>query len=168
MKAFGFRFLWGQSVSCIFREMWTYAWFNKKTTRVGEMTARSTRQQTLEKNEKKWKQSDVYVYRKEIEKEKHTHTKEKHKMYNRSSAKKRHKHRTVTSNGTSNEPITNKDRFACFEWSKCVHNTGNQWKLYLKEELFIWFYGDGLFTVISLSEFHSIGWSVCKQNGVVV
>jgi len=32
--------------------MWKNAWFNKKTTRVGEMTARSTRQPTLKKNEK--------------------------------------------------------------------------------------------------------------------
>jgi len=52
--------------------MWKNAWFNKKTTRVGEMTARSTRLQTLEKNKEKGNQKS-YVYRKEIKGKTHTH-----------------------------------------------------------------------------------------------
>jgi len=117
-----------QSVNCTFRKMWKNTWFNIKITRVGEITPRSTRQPTFKKNKKKVNQRD-YVYRKEMEKEKYTHTKVKNNpkhMYNRSSAKKTHKYRTATNSVTSSELITNKEGFACFEWSKCVHNAGNQ------------------------------------------
>ena len=40
-----------QSTKCIFREMWKNAWFNKKTAKVSQMTARSTRQPTLQNRE---------------------------------------------------------------------------------------------------------------------
>jgi len=54
------------------------------------LTAKSTRQPTLKKKQGE-RQSEGYVYRKEI-KEKHTHRWKKLNIYNRSSAEqKRHK-----------------------------------------------------------------------------
>jgi len=44
--------------------MWKNAWFNKKTTRVGEMTARSTRQPTLKKNKGKGNQKIMFIAKK--------------------------------------------------------------------------------------------------------
>jgi len=41
--------------------MWKNAWFNKKTTRVGEMTARLTRQSTLEKSKEKGNQKIMFM-----------------------------------------------------------------------------------------------------------
>jgi len=44
--------------------MWNNAWFNKETKRVGEMTARSSRQPTLKKNKEKGSQKIMFVAKK--------------------------------------------------------------------------------------------------------
>jgi len=44
--------------------MWKNAWFNNKTTRVGEMTARSTRQLNLEKNKEEGNETIMFIAKK--------------------------------------------------------------------------------------------------------
>jgi len=91
--------------------MWKNAWFNKETTRVGELTARSTRQPTLKKNNEEGNQKIISIAKKWKEK---THTQKK-KLEDIQQIKCRKK-TSQTSSGTSNELTRNKDGFAYFEW----------------------------------------------------
>jgi len=56
--------MWNQSVNCSFCKMWKNAWFNKKTMRVGKMTARSKRQSTLKKNKEKGNHRIMFIAKK--------------------------------------------------------------------------------------------------------
>jgi len=94
------------------------AWFNKKTTRFGEMTARSTSQPTLEKNKEK-DNGSLWLYPKDKQKK-------KHKTCNRSSVKAAQRANQLQSK------IGN-----CLPRMKQISKSKKQWKLYLKEELFV-------------------------------